>query len=304
MDYILNVSKFVKEIVEEILHSKQDMISLNEYCISRLKCRYPALSDLEINDKLDEIVEKVTFHINRRNEYCKNKDITPEYEFNTYPPKVLFRYSVRHKEPQLISYLRKQNRILLNAINDMSWQSFEYLCKHLLKINGVDPIKLTKVNQEGIDFLGLYNINNCGSSVIIPKNFKIKIVGQVKHYLDKIGPKQVRAFDTYCKDVKNEQKDIVKNFPAWFTKTKIPVLGIFMTTSDFTKAASRYTKKEWMILRNGEQIVENLIQSPCSKDWVKNEDGHLIFDKTLFLKFFGEERKLNLFQDPKMTRRL
>jgi len=290
MDCIFNVSKLVKEIVKEILQSKQDTINLNDYCISKLKCNYPRLSDLEINDKLDEIVEKVTFHINKRNEYRKNRDITPEYEFNTYPPKVLFRYSVKHKEPQLISYLRKQNKVLLKAINDMSWQSFEYLCKHLLKINGVDPIKLTKVNQEGIDFLGLYNLGNYGSSVIIPRNFKLKIVGQVKHYFNKIKPRQVRAFDTYCKDVKNEEKDIVKDFPEWFTKAKIPVLGIFMTTSDFTKASSRYVKKEWIILRNGEQIVENLIQSHYSKDWVKNKDGHLSFDKTLFLEFFEEER--------------
>jgi len=281
-----DVNNLAKNICKEILESTQNIIDLDKYCTENLKHNFPDISNLEIADELDKIVGKVKFHINKRNEYCKNQGIAPEYEFNDYPPNVLLRYSVKYKEPQLISFLRKQRGSLLKAINKMHWQSFEYFCKHLLESNKVSPVKLTKVNQEGIDFCGLYAIGKHVSSVVIPKNFKIRIVGQVKHYSNKINPKLVRAFNTYCEDVKNEKEDIIKDLPEWFTKNKTPVLGIFMTTSDFTSRAIEYAKKEWIILRKGEQIVECLIESPNIRHWFKNEGGYLTFNRASFLESF------------------
>ena len=281
-----DVNNLAKNIYKEILGSTQNRIDLDKYCAEKLKHNFSDISILEIADELDKIVEKVKLHINKRNKYCKNEGITPEYEFNGYPPNVLSRYSVKYKEPQLIAFLRKQREPLLKAINEMCWQSFEYFCKHLLESNEVSPVELTKVNQEGIDFCGLYAIGKYISSVVIDKNFKIRIVGQIKHYTKKINPQLVRAFNTYCEDVKNEKEDIIKNLPGWFAKHKTPVLGIFMATSDFTSGAVKYAKKEWIILRKGEQIVESLIESPIIGDWVKDEGGSLTFSTASFLKSF------------------
>jgi len=281
-----DTTTLAKRISKEILESTKDKIDLDEYCTVKLELVYPDLSDLQIADELDEIVKKVKFYINKRKEYCEKHGITPEYEFNTYFFNVLLSYSLKYKESVLTSFLRKQRRSLLKAINEMHWQSFECFCKHLLESNEVSPVKLTKVNQEGIDFCGLYAIGKHVSSVVIPKNFKIRIVGQVKHYSSKINPKLVRAFNTYCEDVKNEKEDIIKDLPEWFTKNKTPVLGIFMTTSDFTSRAIEYAKKEWIILRKGEQIVECLIESPNIRHWFKNEGGYLTFNRASFLESF------------------
>jgi hypothetical protein len=281
------ITKLAKDIFEEILKLTQDKINLNEYCAKKLKSVYSKLSELEIAEELDRIVAKVTFYMDKEKERCKSLGITPAYEFNDYPPNVLFRYSIKHKEPLLLSSLRKQKRVLLRTINQMSWQSFEYLCKHLLEISGVKPLELTNVNQEGIDFCGLTKIGCDTCSGIIPKNFKIRIVGQVRHFSKKISPSSVRTFNTYCKDVKNKNEDILRKLPNWFTKTETPVLGIFITTSSFTKGVNKYTKKEWIILRNGEQVVEDLInKSPYNKDWLKNRGGELTFDQKYFLEFF------------------
>lgn len=112
------------------------------------------------------------------------------------------------------------------------------------------------------------------------------MIGQVKHYSKKIQPKLIRAFNTYCEDVKNEKKEIIKDLPNWFTNNKTPILGIFITTSDYTSGAIKYAKKEWIILKNGEQVVDYLIKSPLSNNWVKQKGRKLIFDKTSFLNSF------------------
>lgn len=286
---MIRVSKkgdLAKNIYKEILNSTQDKIIIDEYCFSKIKKEFSNMSDLQITDELDEIVKRVKSLITKRIEYCKNKGIAPEYEFNDYPPNVLLRYGFKHKESVLISFLRKKSNGLYEAIDCMSWKSFEYLSKYLLQINGVNPIELTKINQEGIDFCGLYDISKGSYSIIIPNKFKIRIIGQVKHYSKKIKPKLIRAFNTYCEDVKNEEKEIIKDLPNWFTNEKTPILGIFITTSDYTSNATKYAKKEWIILKNGEQVIDSLIRSPFSNNWVKKKGRKLTFDKISFLNSF------------------
>lgn len=280
------MSDLAKKIYSEIIGSTKDTVDLNKYCSKKLKDINTKISDLEIAGKLDEIVVKVKYYFNKRIEYCENKGITPEYEFNYYPPNVLFRYSKKYKELPYISLLRKQNKTMKTEINKMSWKSFEHLCAYLLGINGISPIKLTEVNQEGVDFVGIYNIGKDITSIIIPTSYKVKIVGQVKHSSRKIIPEKVRSFTTYCDQIKNREKELVKNLPNWFNASKLPVLGIFMTTSDYTRGVDRFAENKWLILRNGDQIVDNLIKTPLSKEWVKNIKGKLIFDSNSFLNTF------------------
>ena len=280
-----DVNILAKDIYTRIKNSNLNIIELDKYCAEIMKDKYPNLSDLEISDELDKIIEKVKFYIKKEIKEFKDRGIAPDYEFNNYPPNVLLRYSLKHEESPLIASIRKERVSLQKAINEMHWQSFECFCKYLLESDGVSPLSITKVNQEGIDFCGFYNIGKLASSVIIPNNFKIRIVGQVKHYSRKINPQSVRAFNTYCEDVKNEEENIIKDLPCWFTKHKTPVLGIFMTTSDFTRSAIEYANKEWVLLKKGEQIVECLIKSPANKNWF-SKDGR--FSKLSFLAYFNE----------------
>ncbi|ODS36648.1 hypothetical protein BEH94_11700 [Candidatus Altiarchaeales archaeon WOR_SM1_SCG] len=281
-----------KKIYEEIFYLEplQDKIDLDGYCEKKLKIEFPNLSDPEIADELENILEKVKFRINKRKEYCEKQCIAPEYELAEYPPNLLLHYSFKYNEPPLLSFLRKQNRQVLKGINEMSWDSFEYLCKHLLEINGVKPLTLTKRNQEGIDFCGLYDIGSYttySSSMIIPKTFTIKIVGQVKHYpIEKIKPREIKSFSTYCDDVKNEKERVIKKLPTWFNEAKRPVLGVFITLSAFTRGTIGHSENEWIVLRDGEQVVEDIIKSPYSENWVKSIGEKLTFDKESFLKSF------------------
>jgi len=286
----LEKSKLAKLISKEIWNSTQDQIDLYEYCAAKLKNTYPGLSKLQINDELDNIIAKVKFYINKRIEHCKKQGTTPEYEFNDYPPDILFRYSLKHREEPSLSTLRKQRPEILRAIKEMPWKKFEYLCKHILEINGVIKSYLASQHQEGIDFYGLVDIDKYFPGVLF-KGCKLRIIGQAKRLSKEVGPNWIRSFKTYLDDVHNKKEDVLKKFPAWFTEIKAPILGIFITTSKFTKGAFKYAKREGIILRNGEQIIEDLIKSTESQTWLsQDKNGRSTFDKNAFLQFFTNTR--------------
>lgn len=285
----LDKTKLAKLIYEDIRKSNEDKIDLDKYCAQRLKIVNPDISDLEIADELDEIVEKVKFYINKRKEHCESQGITPEYEFNHYPANFLIHYSIKYGESICVSQLRKHKKDIINIINRVHWHEFENLCKYALKQKGISQIKLTTKNQEGIDFCGLFNIGNCPSMGFIPPNFKIRVIGQVKHYTKKISPSLIRAFHTYYESIQQGDPAIIRKLPPWFNQIKSPILCIFMTTSDFTRRANDYAEKEWIILKNGEQIAEDLITSPDANKWLLiDKHGQYIFNKKAFKNTFNK----------------
>lgn len=289
--------ELVKTIVDDIYNSSLDEINLQSYCENKIKQYFKNshYNDLKILDILDEILEKVKGKINNKIQNDYNKGLISKYEFINYPNNTLQSYSKKHKEQFPVSFLRTNITQIIKTINNekyISWQKFEILFKYILSFNGVEKMELTKTNQEGIDFFGIYNMGKSISSIIIPTNYSVKIVGQVKHYSKKIEPEQIRAFQTYCEDVKNNKENIVKSIPKWFKDSVLPVLGIYMTTSDFTKGTKIYANEEWMVLRNGLQIVESLIQSPFNKKWIIKKNGVYIFDKKIFSTTFEKNNLL------------
>jgi hypothetical protein len=283
----LEITALARKIVDEIWASNNDRIYVNTYCEEKINTIYSSLGSLTISDLTESIIKKVVFYVNKKIDHCKTECTSPPFEFNHYPPNTLIRYSIKHEENPLMHILRKHKKELQGTINQMSWKSFEQLATYLLEVNGVSPITLTKVNQEGIDFCGLYDLGKYAQSLIIPQNLKARIIGQVKHYNTKINPSLTRAFATYCQSIKHNDQSIIQNLPGWFKDSKSPVLGIFITTSDFTKRARDYAQKEWIILKHGEHVIEELIKSPNNKNWLSNDKtGSLTFDKKLFLESF------------------
>ena len=289
---MLKINKLAKDIFENgILKSKKEKIDLNILCSEKIKIKQPKINELQISDHSEQLIKKITQYVNKRKNNCESQGLRPEYEFADYSSTILLRCGINCGESPAIYFLRKNNKELFKTINKMSWNYFEKFCKKLLEINNISKIELTKKNAEGVDFCGLYPLGKYFHSTIIPANFKIRIVGQIKHWSKKVNPKEVRSFSTYCTDIKNGEKTAIKDLSEEFKENKAPILGIFLTTSSFTKSALRFAEKEWIILKNGNQIVEDIINSPNINKWVKNKGDKLVFDKDLFLKSFETSKK-------------
>lgn len=288
MPALQEITKVAKQIASEAWNSHKDMIDLEELCEEKLKDSFPGISDLQISEILDDLLSKVKNYINKEISSCENKGTTPPYEFNDYPPNMLFSHSLKHKEDTRLAFLRKHHREIGTVMKQMNWRNFEYLCKHLLQINGVVKSFVTRGTKEGgIDFYGLLDIDKYLSGILL-KDLKVRIIGQAKCHSKEVGEGWIRKFYTHLEDFLKKEGRGIKNLPKWFIEVKTPVIGIFAATSTFTKGAITYAKKKGILLREGDQITEDLIHSPKADGWFqRGENGNLIFKQELFMKSFS-----------------
>lgn len=284
--------KLVKEIVADILSSSKDKVSIEEFCKRKLQETYKDFSVLQIADALPPLVEKVKYSFDKINQDKVNRGIKPEYERQEYPPDMLLLYDSAHDENGL-SYVRKCRQEILDTLCKMNWRSFEFLCEHLLNINRIAISGVTGGSKEGgVDFYGLLQMERFSAGVLL-RNVKIRIIGQAKHYKDVVEHTEVRVFKTHRDDLLQNTGNAIKKLPSWFIESKDPLLSIFIVMTKFTKGAKSYAKKNNIVLRDGEQIVEDLIKSTNAREWFSRKDGTLTFDEALFMKFFRKEGTLH-----------
>ncbi len=281
-------NKILGEIAQEIYSyielAEGDSFDIIDLCERHFTDKYPSAVDIE--EPVFKLVDKVSNIIKRQIEHCKKQAIEPDYVFSSHSDTVLVRFRSDDEEPKYVLSLRKERKKIFGIIKGIEWRDFEKLCIYLLKINKLNDVSLTKVNEEGVDFVGIFELGKYVDSRVIPDNYKVKIVGQVKHKKKKVNPAMLRAFETYVKEYSRPDEELAKRLPYWFTEVDLPIFGIYYTTSDYTRSAKNYARREWLIHRNGEQIVEDLIKSESSKEWLKPKNGDFVFDESTFTKAF------------------
>lgn len=128
---------------------------------------------------------------------------------------------------------------------------------------------------------------------VLLKNAKIRIIGQAKRCKNVVEHGEVRIFTTQKDDLLKYTGNAINKLPPWFVKSKDPLLSIFVATTRFSRGAKTYAKQNSIILRDGEQVVEDLIKSSHAREWFLRKNGKLVFDRTLFTKFLKKEQNSN-----------
>jgi len=220
---------------------------------------------LEIYDILGSVVYKVKFQLKKKITHCLERNVTPRYEFSDAFPSLL-------RATKDIQYLRK----IKSAIKNMSWESFEQLCQHLLEINGIEEAGVTRGTKEGgIDFYGLLRVHKYLSGVLL-KGVEMRIIGQARHRSTrtKVGERELKVFAQECDDFKNGTGRAVQVLPGWFVHSQSPIIPMFITNTGFTKGAYDLAERKGIIWRNGDQIAEDLFHSPRVNEWLYTQEKH------------------------------
>jgi hypothetical protein len=287
----LTLSKLAKDVVDDILSSGKDKVSIEEYCKKKLKETHKDFSVLQVAETLQYLVERVKISFDKIKEENEYRGIRPDYERVEYPSDMLLLYDSLHEENGL-SYVRKYRSQILDAICDMNWRSFEFLCEHLLNINRIVISGVTGGTKEGgVDFFGLLQMEQFSNGVLL-RNVKIRIIGQAKRYKNVVDDDKVRVFKTHQDDLLQNTGSAIKKLPSWFIISKYPLLSIFIATTKFTLGAKRYARQNNIILRDGEQVTEDLIKSRRAREWFVRKQGKLTFDKRLFVESFKRQNSL------------
>jgi len=250
-------AKIVREIANQIWNSRELIIDLEDKCERLLRKHLPNISDLEICDILEDVMRKVKSQLKREITQCTEKRITPRYEFSEVS-NVLYRArDIRVDEIKL-------------GIKNIKWRDFEYLCKHLLEINGIEGAGVTRKSREGgIDFYGLLRMHKFTHQLLLG-DLEIRLIGQARHCSvdGKVGEPQLNAFITQYHNFKSGRGRGREAVPDWFKNSKSPLTALFITNTEFTKDAYNAAKQEGIILKDGDQIAEDLIHSPRVNEWL------------------------------------
>ena len=250
-------ASIVREIANQIWNSKESVIELEVQCGRLLRKHLADISDLQVCEFLEDVVRKVKAHLRSVINECREKRTTPRYEFS---------------EVGDILYRARDIRVdeIKSRIKNINWENFENLCKALLEINGIEGAGITrKAKEGGIDFYGLLLMHKFATGVLL-KGLEIRIIGQAKHRSaeGKIGEPEVKLFAKQCSDFERGTGKGQKAVPDWFKKAKSPLSYMLITNSEFTKDAYNAAKAEGIVLRNGDQIAEDLVRSPKVNEWL------------------------------------
>ncbi len=76
----------------------------------------------------------------------------------------------------------------------------------------------------------------------------------------------------------------------------LPIVGIFMSQSQFGRVAKKYAETEGMILIDIDHIIEKIVFHPDAEDWLEGRKTGKVFNETHFLEFFRNRGKHYEFQ--------
>lgn len=275
----------IRSLANEIWNSTADSIEVDKWLSQKLKTEFN-LDDLSICEILDELKLRIDTYIKRKISNYKERYLPPKYKFDDFLPNTLVALPELKREPAL-SFLREVLPEIRITIEKMGWRKLEYLGKYLLAISEASLAEVTRTTKEGgIDFYGVFEYP---TERVLLKGLKIRVIGQAKHSTTdaKVGENEVRNFMKHYEEFQAKRGRAMKVLPEYFINMKAPTLGVMITNADFTRDAKKYAKQNGIITRDCDQIIEDIIHSSKSKDWISlNETGKMIFDQKSFLQSF------------------
>ena len=165
----------------------------------------------------------------------------------------------KKRKIKLILFYRKK---LIDLIQSMDWKKFEKFCAHLLKLYGANYVGVTRnVKEEGIDFYGIikhdafYYIPLFRRVIINPR---ICIIGQAKRWKNKIDEGHIKKFITEFSNFIREPNSY-KTFMPKIIMDCNQIYPLFISSSSFTSGAEKLAEKNKIYVREGSQIVEDLV---------------------------------------------
>lgn len=275
----------INDFVEHLFSLHQPQLSISEkledYFINQL-----GVSVLDAQEKIEQLSRKVTGAIRFKIDGHKKEFTIPSYDFSDYNSDLLIKSSLTelYGAKDLVETKIYWREKLQNFLKEVTWRDFENIAKHILGYNGLNDIEITQAsNDQGIDFWGYVSIENETSITRFQKDLKFRVIGQVKHSVTdvKVNHSKVSSFGTELNRLRK------KNPPNYFTglsdeffQSSLPLVGLFITNSDYLPKAVDFSKDYGIIVWNGRQISEDL-SNKTFLELVKDSSDELSYDKLL-----------------------
>jgi len=123
-------------------------------------------------------------------------------------------------------------------------------------------------------------------------DMSFRVFGQAKQHMKSlVSGDEVRVFYTHYEEFLNERGvawEFVSSNCNWFLEAKGPLTPMIVTNRHFSRGAEEYASYRKVILREGAQIVEDIIRLAKTEIWLNSEEGRLIFAPSKFESYLDK----------------
>jgi hypothetical protein len=232
------------------------------------------ISDLEAAEEADRKLRRFRVLIDTRLEHARRRRVVIPYRWSDPD-----RRQLEHVEAYAEGLAALARRLgwreqIQTLLTQLDWREFELLALHLLDLYGI-PDSYRKVtprsDEGGIDFYGLEETDL--ESVNRIRRQRFRIVGQAKRYVGVVTHDDMDAFAWRLTAFRFGSGRRWDRIESWFRdEADEPIFGMFITTGTFNKAALATARTALIICIDGDQIAQDLSESPAVEKWVDEGD--------------------------------
>jgi hypothetical protein len=243
-------------------------------------------TELEAIALAEKMLPRVRALLSEKIQNYERKRVTPNFRFSDSSNNRLVGILISEKEEQ-IRLKFKHRKELSSLINNLKWEKFESLCACTLQLCGFEKYQVGKGTKDGgLDFFGLYPLQSLVKYKGFLTDMRLRVFGQAKHRSRaSVTGDEVRSFYTHYKDFLDEKGTaytyVSQNWP-WFLEAKGPLAPMIITNRRFEKGAEEFADRKGIIIREGSQIVEDIIQLSKIETWLTLEREKYIFAPNKF----------------------
>jgi hypothetical protein len=229
----------------------------------------------------EKMLPRVRALLSEKIRNCEKKRVTPNFRFSESSSNRLVGILISEKEEQTRLKL-KHRKELGSLINNLKWEKFESLCACTLQLCGFEKYQVGKGTKDGgLDFFGLYPLQGLVKYKGFLTGMRLRVFGQAKHRSKaSVTGDEVRSFYTHYKDFLDEKgtayTHVSQEWP-WFLGAKGPLAPMVITNRRFEKGAEEFADRKGIIIREGSQIVEDIIQLSRVETWLTLEGERYVF---------------------------
>jgi len=249
-------------------------------------------SELEAIVMVERMLPRVKTLLSGKILYYERKNVTPNFRFSETSPYRLVGAQVSEKDEQIRLKLPYKKE-LHSFIDSINWERFENLCVLTLQLCGFKKYAVGKRRQDGgLDFFGLCPIHNLLGYRGFLTAMNLRIFGQAKqHKRSSVSGDEVRIFYTHYEEFLNGKGaawEFIRSNHDWFLEAKGPLAPMAITNHRFAKGAEDYADYKKIILREGMQIVEDIMRLAKTEIWLEHKEGKYGFAPNKFESYLDE----------------
>ena len=266
---------------DQLLASNSPLISLQSWLADYIEGNTPS-SDLEASELAQDAMRRLTRIIDDRLESARRRRVLVPFRWLDDETKTELEHVGAYSDAlEALEERLAWRGQLREVLRQLDWREFEYLALHLLDLYGI-PKQLRRVtpgsNEGGIDFYGLEETDPDTTNRIRRQRFRI--VGQAKRYAGAISSDEM---DMFAWRLLNFRLGTGRRWLAledWFlNEGDEPIFGMFITSGRYSESALATANSALVISIDGEQIAQDLSESPASERWLNPETRVVEIDR-------------------------